>query len=364
MLEPSDRECVKGFFQFPLDRERIQRRPARYLTVMLFAILAALGLYLASRSSGARGIHEGAAGAALLTGFLAFLLGFAVDSWMRELAYRSRQRLQDDNHKIFIRLAGETRKVMSHDAASAFLRLFARTQLERAELQPLHEQYILPEEQGLFQEDSLETRLGDLFNKSIRTISPAEPSDGKRQEVLQIKWRDRVEWFSPRVRVMLVLLPRKTELVICDATIDLVTGSLREEILRIPYDRIVTIRLLSDCKAELMSKQRARQEAGWATVAEDGPDPRAGHDGGDDNALVLHEEIAARMIITLTDGTTVGIPCSYVLRRSTGVSAPLDRGDELTEDERRVDRIVNELNRMVETAGTVRGPAPRMQVAT
>lgn len=340
MPDADDRKKVKWFFEFRLDVAQIKRGHHRYPVPLVLAVAGSIFGAL---------IANGSVDVAIIVGLLTFFVALLLDHLFLEAERKRRQQQQNENHRRFMRLAAVTRRVMSHDMIKALERLFDRTLLTRDELQPLNEQYILPVERVLFHEDSLETKLGDLHNKSIQTIVPAEPAPGQEQQIRRFSGDGGVEWLSDRIRVTVVLLPRKTQLVICEAIIDLVTGSLKEEIQRIPYDRIVTIRMSATCDATLLSKQEARREAEWLPDATSDLQNSRNTPNDGDASPCLREIVRSRMIITLTDGREVTIPVSYTKRFSNDVS-PLDRSDTLTSDERWLDRVVNELNRMVESA--------------
>src|SRR5262249_50285498 len=149
-------------------------------------------------------------------------------------------------------------------------------------------------------------------------------------------------------QITAVFMPKYAQLVICEAIVDLVDGSLEENILRIPYSKIVTVRLRSSCEATMLSERAAREQAMLfnATTSEqvDNRHPN------EDSRLWLREIISSQMVITLTDGGRVAIPFSCTARFSNAAAVPLDRRESLTEEERCHDRVVSELNRMIESA--------------
>ena len=84
------------------------------------------------------------------------------------LAYITKYALDQFLRRRFGRRAELTRQIQAKDALDAFLRVFSRTSLQLDELRTLNEVYQFDRERDLLQEVSLEDKLGQIYNKSIR----------------------------------------------------------------------------------------------------------------------------------------------------------------------------------------------------
>lgn len=253
-------------------------------------------------------------------------------------------------------LASKTRKVQAADAAKAFLRIFDRSQLDAAELRVLEEKYVFEKERDLFSEVSLAERMGDLFNKSIRLYSRA---DFNNKRIRKIRWKEssRTETFYNPMRVVALFLT-DSELVICDTQVDSIDGDLKEAILRVMLTDIVSIGFASERIRIPLTKGMAvgmARDLGVDAQEISGIEESFGGNTEvtqeEASGFVL-EEMTSKLEISRTDSGSLSFPMRSEIRFGRHLSA-LDQDTSLTEDELVVDRMVNELNRVVRGARSI-----------
>lgn len=219
--------------------------------------------------------------------------------------------------------------------------------------------YLLEKERQLFAEEPLADRLGDLFNKSIRLLSRSDFKEPKetREFRSRIDYIRKMDWsdgtsetfFNPMKVIALFLT--KEELVVCEADIDSIDGDLREKIFRIMLSDIVSIgftservRLAPDSGSDITLTRR-EQPLGLM-----GGFNKGGKDRGAE-PLPDREEMRSKLEISRTDGGVLHFPIKSEIVSGVQTSA-LDQDVALTEDEVAVDRMVNELNRVVRGSRT------------
>src|SRR5215475_4663220 len=112
-----ERQKVRRFFEFFLNREAIARGPSRPAVPVICGLFAAV--VAAAATGGPRRSDDGRFAAALIAFVVMLLLGLLVDLALREAARANRQRWRDSEHKWYVHLAEVTRAVMGHDAIRA-----------------------------------------------------------------------------------------------------------------------------------------------------------------------------------------------------------------------------------------------------
>lgn len=326
------RKVVRDFFKYDLGREPdVSWAPVLYIMAAIAAIAVAYYFWSFLSSAIAVGVF------------------FAAAAGVSTLAEADRDRQRKAWKEEFGRLAQQTRDIQGDDALRAFMRIFERSQLDPNELRMLDNRYAFEKERQLLQTGTLVERLGDLFNKSIRLWSRA---DFNNKLIRKVRWADGTEetFYNP-MRIISLFLSR-SELVVCDAEIDSVDGDLREKILRIMLTDIVSIGFTSERvrfpverqEIERMAKDLGydEQETARMVIALS----RDRHSGDQPSSEYVYEEMTSKLEVTRTDGGTLHFPMKSEILFGRHVSA-LDQDVALTDDEVGVDRMLNELNRVV-----------------
>jgi hypothetical protein len=337
----TDRKAVKEFFAFQVNSDDLKPRTLKLGGPIVFALL------IASVTWGFAGQTAGlVAGIATLAGIIALdRLGASGD-------VARRKKKKDENHAEFARLATETKRVQSNDLLKALLRVFERTMIDRASLRVLEQRFVFDRERDMFDEETLEQKLGDLMNKSIRMISRGDYTNPRLRTVRWLDTRKQEVFYNPTRLVALFLT--ETQLVICDVQIDSIDGDLKEDIQRIALPKVVNIQFTAERKRlpltsdQLVSMARdlGYPEDEVKTMKEEFAKQDAQPDQGD----WVHEEMTSSLRVSRTDGGSLSVPIRSETFFGRHRSA-LDADTTLSQNEVTVDRMVNELNRLVERAG-------------
>jgi hypothetical protein len=322
------RRSVREFFRYDLNRT-----PYIPWASGIYVVAAAVGVLIGYYLSP-------------VVGVVAALIGVGGGFFLVE---RSKEKQQEAWKSEFARLAQQTREVQGDDAVRAFLRIFERAQLDRNRLRALDNRHSFEKERELFQAETLGERLGDLFNKSIRLWSRA---DFNNKLIRKVRWANGVEetFYNP-LRIISLFLS-ESELVVCDAEIDSVDGDLREKIFRLMLTDIVSIGFTSERVRFPVNRQeieRMAQDLGYDKEESARMVRALSHEfdgAGQSSAAYVYEEMTSKLEVTRTDGGTLHFPIKSEILFGRHVSA-LDQDVALTEDEVAVDRMLNELNRVV-----------------
>jgi hypothetical protein len=328
-----DRKSVRKFFSFKVMKDEPTQKE---LNTGLIAILGIFA-FLIGLGGG------GWVAAMLLAGIVVGGMIAAHNAQAKTELENWRERF-DRNQAEFARLAHETRRVQSADLTKAILRVFDRTQLDREKLRILDQIYVFEDEQNLLEDESRERKLGDLINKSIRMVSYGDYSNKAYRKV---RWGEtgKIEQFFNPIRLVMLLLT-ETQLVICDVQIDSMDGDLREEIQRVALAKVrfvaertrftmkhdEIVRMAEDLKFDPSVIEDIRRSFG---------------SGSSTNDQWTQEELKSVLNVSRTDAGSITVPIRSEIYFGRHRSA-LDDESGLTEDEVKVDRMINELNRLVE----------------
>jgi hypothetical protein len=253
-----------------------------------------------------------------------------------------------ENHSELVRLGRETRLVQSADVTKAMMRIFERLQVDREKLRVLDHVYIFEDEENLFDEESRERKLGDLRNKSIRLISPGN----FRNEAFRVVRMDdsgENEFFFNPIRLVMLLLT-ETQLVVCDVQIDSMDGSLLEETQRVALSKIVNVHFRAERTRLSLSRDELLRMAEDRQMDQSVIDQlKHGLGGGaaapGDWAV---ERLSSTLNVSRTDGGSLAMPIRSEIHFGKQ-HGTLDEDGRLNEHEIKVDRMVNELNRLVDS---------------
>jgi hypothetical protein len=333
--EQLDRKKVRQFFSLRIKDSPTQRETNWTSVWWAMGIGLVVGAMLA-----------GVAGAVVLP----VLSGIGVLVWDNARAATELEAAQgeiESSREKLANLAHETRKVQSADLTKAILRVFERTQIDRSKLRVLDQLYIFEDEQNLLEDESRERKLGDLVNKSIRMISQGGYNN---KAYRKIYWTDtgRTEQFLNPMRLVLLFLT-ETQLVICDVEIDSMDGDLREEIQRVALSKIVNVRFVAERTRFTMSHdQIIRMAEDLNFEPEKIEEIRRSFNGSSSSKEWIQEEVTSVLNVSRTDAGSITVPIRSEIYFGGHRSALDDEGG-LTEDEIKVDRMINELNRLVES---------------
>ncbi|HYD12158.1 MAG TPA: hypothetical protein VEC11_04870 [Allosphingosinicella sp.] len=333
----SDRKDVRTFFSVRI-RKVPDKRGVNWTLVWIIAgIAAVLGL-------------GGGFGGFFLLGLLGFGLGIFID---RKVAAGEIQEVTGENEvneEKLRSLAEVTRRVQAADRTKAILRVFDRTQIDRDKLRVLDHVYIFEGEEQLLENEQHERKLGDLINKSIQFVTPARggksfhPDDGWQA----VKWPDgKVEHFFNPIRLVVLFLS-ETQLVICDVEIDSAEGSLREEIQRVSLAKIVNLHFVAERTRYPLKRADIIKRAEQLNFDKEAiEEMKRAPDSEIENDWKL-EMLTSRLTVSRTDAGAITMPIRSQLYFGKHLSA-LDDDDSLGDVEVKIDRMINELNRLVET---------------
>lgn len=331
------RKCVREFFAFQASGDDLNARAALWAVVACAAVLGLVVGYVWAGATGAALVGTAGGGGA-----------YAIDRWLARRDVEQRRVARDANHAELTRLADQVRRIQASDVVRALLRVFEHTQIDRARLRVLEQQYFSDKEEELFTGENLYDRLGDLLNKSIRMISMGDYTNQATRTIRWMHSRREEMFFNPTRLVALFLT--ETQLVICDVQFDSIDGDLRETIQRISLSNVVSIQFIVErirlpTNVEHMvqtardlgySEREAEEIRASLMRPENGTTPEW-----------VHERTLSTLGITRTDGGTLTVPIRSALFFGKHKSA-LDQDVLLSPEEIKVDRMVNELNRLVE----------------
>jgi hypothetical protein len=335
----ADRSSISKFFKFDVNNDKLETRPMAFKPIAAISVIA---LLLGTLSQGV--------GGAILFGLLGAAAAIGGDRWLAQMDVDKRTSKQNENHSEFAKLAGQTRAIQSADVLKAFLRIFDRAQIDRSKMRVLEQKYAFAKELELFSEETLSEKLGDLHDKSIRLISMGDYANPASRLVCWKETKKEEFFFNPMRLVSLFLTG--TQLVICDVQIDSMQGNLKEEIQRISLNKIVSIHFSSERIRPPRSTEqlvKIAEDLGYSTgrVAEIRKDLE---DASKDSVPKWsYEEMTSRLAITREDGGILSVPIRSGSFFGNTVSV-LDGETALSEDEITVDRMVNELSRLVDSA--------------
>jgi hypothetical protein len=330
--ETMDRKSVREFFAFQLNSDDLNPRPIGWQwAIGGLAVGVAIGAF-----------WEGLTGAITL-GALGAILGFCLELWLRNRDLMRRRAAKDQNRREFEDLANRTRQIQAADVIKCFLRVFERTQIDRSSLRILDNRYVLRAEQNLFDEETLEQKIGDLIHKSVRLISKGDFIKDNWRTVRWPQKRSEELFFNP-IRLVVLFLS-ESQLIICDVQLDSIDGKLQEQIQRISLSKIVNIVFSASrdrLNMEPADKAKAARDLGYSEEEiKSITSPRK-----DDPPWAM-EEMLSSLSITRTDSGMLTVPIRSEFVFGQHKSA-LDQDQPLTEEETSVDRMINELNRLVE----------------
>ena len=331
------RKCVREFFEFTLIGDELSARDALWVMV---AGAGALGLVIGYVWAGVT--------TAVLIAALCIAAAYSLDRWLARRDVEQRRASRDTNHTELTRLADQVRQVQANDVSRALLRVFEHTQVDQTRLRVLEQQYRSDKEEELFGEDNLRDRLGDLHNKSIRMISVGDFTNPATRTIRWMHTRQQEAFFNPTRLVALFLT--EMQLIICDVQFDSMDGDLRETIQRISLSNVVSIEFTEQRIRLPTNVERMVQAARDLGYSErEAEDIRASLLRPENGAVPewVHEQTLSSLGITRTDSVTLSVPIRSALFFGKHKSA-LDEDALLSPEEIKVDRMVNELNRLVE----------------
>lgn len=342
MSDSKSRKPVKKFFHFKVNQDELKWRRVGIKFVLASVIVGFLGGLA----------HDTLKGSwprsAILWSTLFLALAIGVDrgwAWI-DLAIRKSKKAK--NNREFADLSHVVRRVQADDWAKATRRVFDRCQLDRSDLRVLQNQYYDPES-GLFDVETPDKVLEDLRSKSSTFLSYP---DRKGDIIRCIRWSDvkKTEYIFNPVRIV-SLYVTNTQVVVCDVLVDSIKGDLKEEILRIALSDVVGITStnLRERKELTFANDSEKQTAFDHGLSEEKvKEIREKILKGNEEEEWCSETIISELKISRTDGGFQTLPVRYKTSFGVGKSA-LD-GDALTADELAIDRMVNELNRMIEAS--------------
>lgn len=339
------REVVKSFFSFEVGNKPEPRGRARSIIIAI-AASAIIFVVGADKFSGQQ-----------VSDFTLYIL-LALNASLLPTIYYLCRRWENHLFKQDLKhydgrlgklqdLAEATRRLQIQDLNRAFIRIFDRTLIDRADLRILDQKYVLPEESALFEEESneesLDKKRADLINKSVRLISRVQ-GDRINFRTLLTRKGTLETYFNPQR--MIILFLTQSQIVICDVTIDSSTGDLQEDILRVSLSQVVSLSSASlSERFELSESQMlsiTRDTGMGDTLADISRWERS-------NGKWSVKEERTILKITRTDGQALTFPIRSRITFGETTKA-LDRDDSLSKDELSVDLMINDINRLIEGA--------------
>jgi Tfp pilus assembly protein PilX len=286
----------------------------RSLRIGLALVLACLATAIvATVAAAVLGGHRSDQGPAAIISIIAFavvfLLVLSIDAAARNGDLAERRAAQAAHNERYLQLADTTRSVMRHDTAAALLRAFRRAQLDAQNLHVLDELSGPSEGRARIKIVAHNALLTDLQNKCVHGYAPASPTERRPTQVIWLARGAHREWLADRIQLGALFVPHDSALVLCEIVVDLVTGSVKDRILRVPYEKLVSMCLRAECNAEPI------------------------------NPVQTQEERRTRLVLTAADGASVEVPLSFTQITTSDGLTPLDR-PEMTPDEQSADRIL------------------------
>lgn len=343
-----DRKAVRKFFTYRLKAEA-QKREVNSAVVNGWAWFGAIAGGVAL---GASDIHEAAwLGGAIAGAVLFGLLAYLVQRGQVSFEFRAKKKEREQSEKELAELARKVRATQRHDIEKAFLRIFQRACVNRSELRLLEEVYRFEQERSLLDEESQDEIIGDLANKSIRLFSQG---DYTNQYQRTINWTDlkRQEQFYNPIRLVVIFMTRQ-QFVICDVQIDSVDGDLSEEIQKISFSKVVNLAFSAKrIRHEVSQEQIIAMAKDLGHSDKEIEDIRESFSSGEDGPVGdawVYERMVSELTMTRSDGGRLTIPIRDANYFGQHKGA-LDDASGLSADEIVVDRMMNELNRLITTA--------------
>lgn len=333
--ERPDRASVRRFFSL----RPVKAHQRKDLNVGLLLGVGALGLLFGAALAGPVG--------GLVVGALAAGAVILIHNAQADSSLQSWNDQVNQTHAELVRLAHITRDIQAADITKAMLRIFERLQLDATKLRILDQVYVFEEEEKLFDEETRERKLGDLVNKSIRLISWGEFQNVAYRGVVMDDSGSEEYFFNP-TRLIMILLT-ETQLVVCEVQIDSMDGSLLEETQRVALKKIVNVhftakRIRHSATFEQLLRLAEDLKYNEATIGQ----IKRTQGGDPSNSEWALEELKSTVVISRTDGGSLDLPIRSDVYFGKQQSA-LDTDGRLNQHEIKVDRMVNELNRLVET---------------
>jgi hypothetical protein len=341
-----DRKAVKKFFEYKLDNQEVKKGPLNPAPMIIFVLIGAVAGIIPHQD------------VPLMFGLviIGLVVGYVISRHNVNVEYTRRLKEKEKNNREFEALARQVWPIITDDIVKVFLRAFERTQIDRDKLTILDKKFSSSGERDLLSEETLGQKLGDIMNKCLYFVSQGDFSNNKYFRWVRLPGEDLKNFFNP-IRLILVFFP-KTQLVICDVQTDCIDGNLREEIHRIPFPKIVNVQFTAERTRldwDVDGMVEAAQDLGYdEEEVKQIRESFEKKDGmGSEPDWVL-EEMRSQLFITRTDSGAVSFPIRTDREFGKDVGA-LDQANVLTKQEITVDRIVNEMNRLIEDAN--RGPS-------
>jgi hypothetical protein len=349
-IGPTGRAAVQAFFQYQLDDDDLElRTPSSEVRVGVALVTGLLGYGAVGFIIGF-GTHAPLAGFALaLTAGLAVCISVQRVRIVRDLEERCVAKAA--NHKEFRRLTYATRSFQADQVARALCRVVGRTHIDRRRLARFDTRHLLEQERALFDEGKLERKIGDLIDKSMRTLSLG---DAFSPEITAVSRRVRGPadepgqlYFNP-IRLV-ALLVTESELVCCLVQVDTMGANRHEEIRRISLANIVDLRFEDTHEhvaASPESLDSLAEQLGYSKreIVEQLGAP-------DQRGALAEARVTSRLTLTSSDGATLTLP----IRRDVqlvGSSGGFSPDDDLSVDELEIDHMVHTLHRLLRSQGS------------
>ncbi|WP_386066083.1 hypothetical protein ACFJIW_16255 [Tahibacter sp. UC22_41] len=339
MNDSKSRKSVKKFFHFKLNQDGLKWKPVRIKFALISVIAGSTGGLIHDL------FNSSWPNSTILWFILSFALSVGADRGMAWIDIALRRSKKKRNNLEFAELAHVVQRVQADDLKKSTLRVFERCQLDRSELRVLQNQYN-DQASGLLDIETPDKILGDIRNKSCTFRSLPNQSGGV---IRWVRWIDanRTDAFFNPVRIVSLYLTN-TQIVVCDVIVDSIKGDLQEDILRIAFSDVVGITSTNVRKRKELTfadedEKRIALDHGFSEEDIQEMRRKSLKDEGDAWCL---ETIISELKISRTDGGLQALPVRFKTSFGVGKSA-LD-GDALTADEIAIDRMVNELNRMIE----------------
>ena len=334
--EAPNRRNVRKFFHYNVMKEE----PERPVNMQLVLVVGFIALLV--------GAGAGSGAAAVLLGLVAAGITFAVDRAQANATLLSSRDEIGRNHARFLELADETRKIQSADLTKAMVRIFERSQLDREKLRILNHAYVFADEVRLLEEETQERKFADLMNKSYRMISAGDISNRRFRKIRWTHSGADELFFNPTRLVILFLTD--TQLVVCEVQVDSMDGNLREEVQRFALSKIVNVHFVAE---------RTRLDASRENLVQMAEDLQLDQDKIEEIKRTFEQNetqddhwkqdiVETFLKITRVDGAALTVPVKSQVYFGKSESV-LDGDCALDEEEVKVDRLVNELNRVVES---------------